>query len=226
MNKRKFLATAALPVCLGLVFSSMAGATTLPLSSSLSETGAFVESWSGSYNLGTGLANGVLNESVYCNGTFSGGKCSGGLDFLYQMQNLSPSPNGDPIETLSLSGFGGSTVVSSTYYTASASNVTNNVGTPAFVNASGSGGVPTGAAISGVGTINFTGMALLGGYGDILEVSTNATTLTTGIAAVIDTGSQDFYNALVPAPEPLWSGLFLTAILGAGLFATRRRRNA
>jgi hypothetical protein len=144
-----------------------------------------------------------------------GGVCSGGLDFLYQISDTSAT---DGISNLGLNGFTGFTTNV---------NYGTTVAAP-FSAINGTNPAPSSANRTLAGaTVNFVFSPVeYNVYSDILDISTNATTYSAATGSIIDGASQNLSGLLAPTPEPLWSGLFLSGILGAGLFFARRHRTA
>jgi len=224
MNERKLWSVAALPVCLGFLFSSIAGATVLSPGGSVTpgtgftESGVVVGTASGTYDLvpmgGAGSALGSISETVYCATALVSGVCATGLDFLYQFS--------DTVTTDSVAGF------SATGFQNFTTDVYDQTSASGFQTPSATNPAPTTVVSSSSGnaiTFQFA-PAMKGGYSDILDIRTNATTLASNIVTVQDNATENISGFLAPAPEPLWSGLFLAGVMGAGLFVARRHRTA
>lgn len=178
------------------------------------------QSASGSYMMGGVAFDFTLTTKVYQNpGT-------GGLDFVYQLQNTSPASDGDSFERLTVSSFSG--------YSTDADYQANSGLINFLPGDLGPVSVDRSAVPGSVVGFQFTSLADPqntidpGDTTDLLIVRTNATAVIMGSASVID-GSA--HNAQIQAPfgavavpEPTSLGLIGVAALG--LLKRPRRSDA
>jgi hypothetical protein len=175
----------------------------------------------GTLSGGSVIADTGLN--TFTSTTFSGSaeevvyrESGGTLDFVYQFKDLT----GDPVALASESSFLG---------------FTTDVGFASAYNIFGSGTLApssvsrNGPPVTGGDVVRFDFSSTpTGGVGNGVEtyalvIKTNAISYGPGTRAYQD-GTNTSISGFAPAPEPAFTGLLLSGLLGAGLFLARRYR--